>query len=390
MKTLNLVSLSEIKERLTPYYYYDLGLLRRTLDQLLLEAGKYNFQIHYALKANTDTKVLETINNYKLGADCVSGNEILKAIECGFPVQKIMFAGVGKTDKEIETGIKNNIACFNCESDEEIQVINSIARKLGKEVNIAIRINPDIVSETHDYITTGRSNTKFGILFSQLENSLDVLNDSEHIKLIGLHFHIGSQITNMDVFKNLCVQVNRIENWFYQKGINILMINLGGGLGIDYQQPDLNPIPDFKVFFRTIYENLQVRVGQKVHFELGRAIVGQMGNLISRALYTKQSGNTHFAIIDAGMTELIRPALYQSYHKIENLTKSINRNTSSTPILYDVVGPICETSDFLGKKISLPKTERGDLLAIRSVGAYAQSMSSNYNLREKANVYYSE
>jgi len=385
----NSLKIAEFRKRRTPFYYYDMELLNATLETLVKEAGKYKYKIHYALKANADDEVLNRIRNAGLGADCVSGNEVRKALDTGFPAADIFFAGVGKTDREIQFGLEKNIGCFNCESVQELEVIINMATEMNRKAPVALRINPDINSQTHSYITTGKSENKFGMPLQVINEILPMLRSYSGFDLLGLHFHIGSQITKMDVFRKLCIRVNEIEKLFYEQGFGLPVINLGGGLGIDYDDPVAHPIPRFAEFFRTIHKNLSPRPGQEVHFELGRSVTGQMGSLISRVLYIKKGINKNFAILDSGMTELIRPALYHSYHLIQNLSKPLV-NEKGMLENYEVVGPICETSDFLGKEIVLPVTERGDMIAIRSAGAYGQSMSSNYNLRDSAGVVYSE
>lgn len=369
----------------TPFYYYDTVLLRKTLEQATTAAKKYDIEMHYALKANANTSILKIIQSYGLGADCVSINEVLRARECGFDASKIVFAGVGKSDEEISIAVNEGIFCFNSESLEEIQIIDEIAAKHKKKANIALRINPNVNAHTHHYITTGLEENKFGINMWELESVIDALKKCKHISLIGLHFHIGSQITDFSVFKTLCLRVNEIQQWFADRNIFVPNLNLGGGLGIDYYQPDTNPIVDFERYFSIFRQFLKVNPGQKLHTEPGRALVAQCGTLIAKALYVKKGIQSNFIILDAGMTELIRPALYQSYHKIENIT-SQHKNT----LKYDVVGPICESSDCFGKAIDLPETKRGDLFALRSAGAYGESMSLDYNLRGRAKSYLSE
>lgn len=368
----------------TPFYFYDTELLRDTLALINTEADRYKFQVHYALKANANNRILNIIKNFGLGADCVSGNEVLKAIETDFPANKIVFAGVGKSDYEIEIALKNNIACFNCESSEEIEVIDQIAQRLNKKASIALRINPSIDAGTHKYITTGTDENKFGIHANHIDEVLLQLRQFTHIKLIGIHFHIGSQITNLEVFKNLCFKVNAIKKQIENLDFDIQHINLGGGLGVNYISPDDELIPDFKSYFELIDKNLIRKANQEVHFELGRSVVAQSGSLITKVLYTKKGINKDFVITDAGFTELIRPALYNSFHYIEN---TVERKETKK---YDVVGPICESSDFFGKDIELSETVRGDLLIIRTAGAYGEIMQSGYNLRTPAKAYYSE
>lgn len=368
----------------TPFYYYDLDLLRKTLKSYTDELNKYNYHAHYAFKANANFKVLSIIKEFGLGADCVSGNEVALALKSGFSPEKIVYAGVGKSDKEIITALKGEIFCFNCESIPEIEVINSIAISMGKRARIALRINPDIDAHTHKYISTGRSQDKFGISPWMFEEVLETINKSGNIDLIGLHFHVGSQISDINVFSMLCSRINEIQKWFIEKGLFIENINLGGGLGIDYTDPDNKPLSDFKSYFSIIHKNLKVYPGQKIHFEPGRTIVAQCGSLISRVLYVKFGKGKKFAILDAGMNDLIRPALYQASHKIDNLT------SEGRVLKYDVVGPICESSDRFGKNILLPQTKRGDIVAIRSAGAYGHVMAMRYNQKDIAPEYFSE
>lgn len=365
----------------TPFYYYDMDMLDMILKLIRKEADRYGFKIHYALKSNANEKILNKISSSGLGADCVSGNEILMAIRSGFHAEDIVFAGVGKTDEEIITGINNNIFCFNVESIEEMEVIDKLSSASNYTSRIALRINPNIEAFTHKYITTGIEETKFGINIWELDNVINKLDSLNNIDLIGLHFHIGSQIKRMNAFKSLCTRVNEIQNWFENRNITVDHINVGGGLGINYDEPD--EIPDFEEYFSIFNDLLELRRGQTVHFEPGRSVTGQAGSLITRVLYIKNGSQTNFAIVDAGMTDLIRPALYQAHHKIENIS------SDKAPEKYNVVGPICESSDSFGKYIELPLTKRGDLLAIRSAGAYGEVMTSNYNLRDKAPAVFS-
>mgnify|MGYP001990516759 FL=1 len=370
----------------TPFYYYDLDALEENLKALHAAYSKRGYEVHYAMKANVNDGVLSAIQKKGLGADCVSGNEVKKAIEIGFSKNDIVFAGVGKTDKEINYALNEDIFCFNVESTAELNVINDLAYAQGKEARVALRLNPNISANTHAYITTGLEDNKFGINFWELEQAIELLNDSSNLKLEGIHFHIGSQITDLSSFKNLCNKVNEIQQWFFDHNIEVDHVNVGGGLGIDYHQPDEQAIPDYESYFGLFEEFIELRPNQKLHFELGRSIVGQMGSLITRVTYIKKGISTNFAILDAGMTELIRPALYQSHHVIQNISKA---HRDDLPLeKYDVVGPICESSDSFGKAILLPETERGDLIAIRSAGAYAEVMASSYNLREKAQVFF--
>lgn len=381
---MQMKNLEIFKQYKTPFYWYDMNLLAQTIDAVKQESGKYGYHIHYAIKANANSKILKTIADAGFGVDCVSGNEVKAAADAGFAGDKIVFAGVGKSNDEIIAGLNNNIFSFNVESIPELEVINELAEKLNKTANIALRINPNVGASTHHYITTGLQENKFGINMWEMEDVIAKLKELNNVKLVGLHFHIGSQITDMQDFKGLCLRVNEIQQWFYARQIIVDHINVGGGLGIDYKHPDENPIPDFKSYFKVFNDFLELRPKQTLHFELGRAIVAQCGNLVTRVLYVKRGVKTNFAILDAGMTELIRPALYQATHKIENIS------SDKEPEKYDVVGPICESSDTFGKAVTLPATFRNDIIVIRSTGAYGEVMASEYNLRTKAKSYYSE
>ena len=368
----------------TPFYYYDMQLLQRTLDVVKTESGKYGYHVHFAIKANANPRLLSLIAKNGLGADCVSGGEVRAALDAGFPANKIVFAGVGKADWEINLGLDNDIFCFNVESLAELEVINELAAAKQKVASIALRINPEVDAHTHAKITTGMKENKFGINLSQLASVTDRLADMKHVRLIGIHCHIGSQITDMSAFRNLTIRINEIQDDLAAKGIVVENLNFGGGLGIDYYHPNHLSIPAFDNYFAAIHSLLQVRPGQQVHFEPGRSIVAQCGTLIARVLYVKEGETRKFAILDAGFTELIRPAMYDAYHRIENIS-------SDEPVeLYDVVGPICESSDVFGKEVELNKAHRGDFLALRSAGAYGEVMASQYNCRKLPTAYYSD
>ena len=370
----------------TPFYYYDLALLDKTLKACKSASDKYGFHVHYAFKANFDEKVLKAVQKAGFGADCVSGNEVRKAIQIGFDPEKVVFAGVGKSDKEINVALNNDIYCFNVESVQELGVINTLAAKLGKVARVAIRINPNVDAHTHHYITTGLEENKFGVNQWELKACIEELKKSENLSLIGIHFHIGSQITNLEIFRSLCVKANELSQWFEDHGFQLKILNVGGGLGVDYHKPDEAAINDFASYFEVFDKFLERKPGQEVHFELGRALVAQCGNLISRILYVKNGIKKNFIILDAGMTELMRPALYQAYHKIENLSA----DKGDEKLKYNVVGPICESTDWLGKEVELPLSKRGDMVVLRTAGAYGQVMASGYNLRDIVRSEYSE
>lgn len=367
-------TIEKFRDLPTPFYYYDLDVLKVACDKVNEGSQKYGYTVHYAVKANANPRILKVIASYGFGADCVSWNEIGCAIEAGFKPADIVFAGVGKTDRDINAALDADIFCFNCESIQEIEVIDSLARVKNKQATIALRINPFVDALTHKYITTGIEESKFGINAGELEEVTGKLAGLNNVKLIGIHFHIGSQITRMNVFRSLCTRINELQEWFTGRNYNLEMINVGGGLGIDYENPEEHA--PFEEYFSLLNELITLNHGQKIHVEPGRSITGQCGSLISRVLYVKKGVNKTFAIIDAGMTDLIRPALYHASHKIENLS-------SEGPLQrYDIVGPVCESSDTFGKFIELPETKRGDLIAIRSSGAYGETMASRYNMRD--------
>jgi diaminopimelate decarboxylase len=371
-------TLESFQELETPFYFYDLHLLKGTVLRIAHEASQLNYKLHYALKANANPKILKVIAEAGLGADCVSGGEIMRALECGITKEKIVYAGVGKADWEIKLALENDIFCFNCESMAEIEVINEIASEMDKTANIAIRINPHVDAATHKYITTGLNENKFGIDITKVFETIKAINKLKNINLIGLHFHIGSQITDMDSFINLCFRINDLQDDLEKSNITVSHINVGGGLGIDYNNPNFLAVPDFYSYFAIFAKFLELRQGQTLHFEPGRSVIANCGTLVTKVLYVKEGLNKKFAIVDAGMTELIRPALYDATHTIEHTDPSNDKDK------YDIVGPICESSDFFAKDIEMPKIKRGDLLAIRSVGAYGECMQSEYNLRRRA------
>ena len=372
-----------LREAETPLYYYDTRLLRQTLDAVNTAASHPAFRVHYAVKANTNPGILSRVAAAGLGADTVSIGEVEAAVAAGFPAADIVFAGVGKTDREITRALRLGVGCLNVESAEELEVIIEIAASLGVKAPVALRVNPEVDAHTHHYITTGMAENKFGIALSMLRPLMERCRDSEHLDFRGLHFHIGSQVTDLTPYRLLCERINALQEEY--EGFPIPWINVGGGLGIDYADPDAHPIPDFDAYFEIFARHLQLRPDQEVHFELGRAIVAQCGSLITRVTYVKQGVAKKFVIVDAGMTDLIRPALYQAHHKIENIT-----STATEEAVYDVVGPVCESSDCFGRDERLPITHRGDLLALRSAGAYGEVMASAYNCRTLPGSLFSE
>ena len=377
--------LDKMKQLRTPFYYYDVELLRSTLHTIQQEVSKHEgFCVHYAVKANANPKVLKIIREAGLGVDCVSGGEIAASMKSGFPNSKIVYAGVGKSDWEINLGLDNDIFCFNVESIPELEVINELATAKDKVARVAFRLNPNVGAHTHANITTGLAENKFGIDMRDMLAVINKANQMSHVKVVGLHFHIGSQILDMGDFEALCNRINELQDELERHRIHVEHINVGGGLGVDYQHPNRVSIPDFKAYFDTYAKKLKLRNGQTLHFELGRAVVAQCGTLITRTLYIKEGYVKKFCIVDAGFTDLIRPALYQAYHKIENLSSDEPLET------YDVVGPICESTDVFAKQIDLNRVHRGDFIAIRSAGAYGEIMASQYNCRPLPVGYISE
>ncbi len=387
---LDIKTIEKLEKIQTPFYYYDMDLLRKTVDIVADLSKKYNIHVHYAIKANVDERILKYISSKGLGADCVSGNEVKHAIKCGFEPKNVFFAGVGKTDEELFDAMNIGVGILVCESLQEIFVMNEMARLHNKVVNIAARINPNIDAHTHRYVTTGLYENKFGISSHEFDSLIELIKKSKNLNFVGLHFHIGSQITRVnDVFKLECLRVNDIIKYFESKGLEVKSIDLGGGLGVDYEHPDEEAIPPFESWFQTIRENLIVREDQTVHIEPGRSIVAQCGTLMTRVIYVKSGETKNFLILDAGMNDLIRPALYGAYHKIENLSAK-ERPFFPDNQAYDIVGPVCESGDTWGAGRFLPLSVRGDLMAIRSSGAYGQVMSSRYNLKDYAQTVYSD
>jgi diaminopimelate decarboxylase len=376
--------IDKFKAITTPFYYYDIELLKETLHIVRNEADKYGYHVHYAVKANANPRILSIIAESGLGADCVSGGEVQAALDAGFPSNKIVYAGVGKADWEINLGLDNDIFCFNVESAAELEVLNELASAKNKIASIALRINPEVDAHTHAKITTGMKENKFGINLSQLGEVLNLLKTLSNVKLIGIHCHIGSQITDMAAFRALAIRINEIQEELEERGIQVENLNFGGGLGIDYYHPNHLSIPAFDNYFAVFNKLVERRPGQQIHFEPGRSIVAQCGTLIAKVLYVKEGETKKFCILDAGFTELIRPAMYDAYHRMENISSDDKVD------VYDIVGPICESSDVFGKDIELNKAHRGDLIALRSSGAYGEVMASQYNCRKLPKAYYSD
>ena len=376
---------SQLKEIETPFYLYDINLLRQTLESVVYESNKYNYKVHYAIKANNDDYLLSIIKEYGIGIDCASGNEVRKAIEMGFDPKTVVYAGVGKKDKEIRYALEQEILAINCESIEALQVVDALAAEMGKKADVGLRVNPDIDPKTNHCIDTGQADSKFGIAYDEILENVELIKSLKNINIIGIHIHIGSQIRELHVFENMCNKANAIVEKLESLGFSFRMVDVGGGLGINYDVPENEPIPNFASLFAIVREYLNVG-DKEVHFEFGRSIVGECGELIASVLFNKTTATgRRLLIIDASMTELIRPMLYGSYHNIENITSEEDVFKK-----YTVVGTACESTDVFDENISLKKSKRGDLLAIKSAGAYGRSMASEYNMHELPKAVYSD
>ncbi|MFI3279136.1 MAG: diaminopimelate decarboxylase [Rikenellaceae bacterium] len=369
----------------TPFYLYDMGLLRQTLESVVYESKRYGYKVHYAIKANYDDRILAAIKEYGLGIDCASGNELAKAIEMGFDPKGIVYAGVGKRDKEISYAIDQEILAINCESIEELTVVDEISRSKGKVTNVALRINPDIDPKTNHCIDTGQADSKFGISYEEVMENAEMIQALKNLNIIGIHLHIGSQIRELHVFENMCNKVNVIVENLVKLGFSFDFIDVGGGLGVNYDVPENEPIPNFASLFSIV--NNYLKVGDRdVHFEFGRSIVAECGELITKILYNKTTATgRRLLIVDGSMTELVRPAMYGSYHNIENVTAE-----DGVTKKYTVVGTACESTDVFAENISLKVSKRGDLLTLKSAGAYGMSMASRYNLHDLPGAIYSD
>ena len=368
----------------TPFYLYDTALLRQTLESVVYESNKYGYKVHYAIKANYDDHLLAIIREYGLGIDCASGNELRKAVEAGFDPRGIVYAGVGKRDKELRYAISQGILAINCESIEELEVVDALSAEAGAVTDVALRINPDIDPRTNHCIDTGQADSKFGISYEEVLEHAARIKSLTHVNVVGVHLHIGSQIRELHVFENMCRKVNVIVRNLEGLGFSFRFVD-GGGLGVNYDVPENEPIPNFASLFSIVHNHLDIG-GKEVHFEFGRSIVAECGELITRVLFNKTTATGRkLAIVDASMTELIRPALYGSYHNIENITSE-----EETSDKYTVVGTACESTDVFDENVSLRRTRRGDLLSIKSAGAYGMSMASRYNLHDLPGAVYSD
>lgn len=359
--------------------------MRQTLESVVSESQKYGYKVHYAIKANYDDRLLAIIREYGLGIDCASGNELRKAVEAGFDPAGIVYAGVGKREKELRYAIGQRILAINCESIEELRLVDTLSAEAGRTTDVALRINPDIDPKTNHCIDTGQADSKFGISYEEVLENADAIRSLAHLNIVGIHLHIGSQIRELHVFEHMCDKVNVIVENLGRLGFAFRFVDVGGGLGVNYDVPENEPIPNFASLFSIVHNHLAVG-DREVHFEFGRSIVAECGELITKVLFNKTTATGRkLAIVDASMTELIRPALYGSYHNIENVTSEETAYDK-----YTVVGTACESTDVFDENVTLRKTRRGDLLTIKSAGAYGMSMASRYNLHDLPGAVYSD
>lgn len=359
----------------TPFYIYSKKAILDQIYQYKDAFKDYPTLICFALKANSNLSLLKIFEENGLGADIVSGGELYKAKKAGFPSNKIVYAGVGKTDPEIVYAINENILSFNVESVMELEVINEIAGKQNKKANVSIRINPDVDPKTHPYISTGLKKSKFGI---DIDQALDVYKKAvkmENLNVVGIHCHIGSQIMDVSVYKEAVEKTVELVFSLKKEGINLEFIDIGGGLGVKYYPEDNPPTP--YDLANTVLPIVR-QTGLKLIVEPGRSLIAQAGALITKVIFVKDKKDKHFVIVDSGMNDLIRPSIYNSYHHIITVEEKTEK------MVADIVGPICETGDFFGLDREIGKVNRGDLIAILTAGAYGSSMASNYNVRPKA------
>ena len=363
------------KEVGTPCYIYSYATLVR---HYRVFDGAFHDVPHivaYAVKANSNLAILRLMAREGSGADIVSGGELYRALKAGIPPSKIVFAGVGKSREEIRDALATDILMLNVESSAELRVIDEVAAEMGRRARVALRINPDIDPKTHPYISTGLKKSKFGISADRALDEYKLATTLSHIDVVGVHKHIGSQLTDVSPFVDALKKILVLVETLQRHGANIRYINIGGGLGITYSD-EVPPLPhEFAVAISPLVRDLK----SVLIMEPGRVIVGNAGILVTRVLYTKAGEAKHFVIVDAGMNDLIRPSLYGAYHEIRPVYEVPNAKTRTV----DVVGPVCESSDFLAKDRAMPEVKAGDLLAVMSAGAYGFTMASNYNSRPR-------
>lgn len=359
----------------TPVYIYSKKAIEDKINQYKEAFAGYPTQICYAAKANSNLSILKIFNKHGLGLDIVSGGELYRGLKSGFSPDKIVYAGVGKTDNELIQAIEAGILSFNVESLMELDVLNELAGKLGKKANVSIRINPDVDPKTHPYISTGMKKSKFGIDMEDAEEAFLKADKLPNLNLVGIHCHIGSQIMDVSPYKEAVEKTVELVLKLQKKGINLKHIDIGGGLGIKYKPEDNPPHPKQ---LADIVIPVVKKTGLKLLIEPGRSLIGEAGILVAQVLFLKDKGNKHFIIINAGMNDLLRPAMYNAYHHIVSVEKKKEK------VIADIVGPICETGDFFALDREIDNVQRGDFLAVMSAGAYGFSMASNYNTRPRA------
>ena len=359
----------------TPLFIYDTGLMEERYNVFSDTIKDVNGKIHYAVKANDSLNIINFFGKLGSGADIVSIGEFQKCVAAGIAPNKIIFSGVGKNKDEIEIALKNNILQFNIESEEELYDIYNVASKLRLTANICLRINPNIAPDTHKKISTGEKETKFGIGTKNITSVYHKLHQLDYINPVGLAVHIGSQIFDFSFFKEAYLNLKKVADNLKKIGLKVPTLDLGGGIGIHYES---NKKPDF-ITYKKIISDIFLKSDYQLSFEPGRSLIAEAGVLISKVIRNKINKDKNFIIIDAAMNNLIRPTLYDAYHKIEPVKNKIGQE-----IVADIVGPICETGDFIALNRKFVKVNNDDLLTIRTTGAYASVMKSNYNARVDA------
>jgi len=359
----------------TPFFLYSKRTIEHHFTKLDQAFSDIAHIICYSVKSNSNLSILKILKNLGSGTDIVSGGELFRTLKAGIEPQKIVYSGVGKTDEEIKEAINANILMFNVESEEEIDVLDEIAGKLGKKVGVALRVNPDVDPKTHEKITTGKEKNKFGISLQDTETIYSKIKKKKNLRILGIDCHIGSQILTPEPYINTIKIIRKIIFSLAKEGITLKYLNIGGGFGIVYNTENPSTAEEFRIAIDHLISDLNLTL----IMEPGRFIVGNAGILVTKVLFTKKTGKKRFVIVDAGMNDLIRPTLYDAFHAIHPVSP-----TNPTKTKVDVVGPICESGDYFAKDRMLPEVKRGDFLAIMSAGAYGFSMSSNYNSRRRA------
>lgn len=369
------VKISKIADEVgTPFYLYSNASLAYQYNQFVDAFGDIDLLICYAVKANTNQAVIKTFAELGAGADVVSEGEMRRALKAGVPATKIVYSGVAKTVSEMKFALEQGIYQFNVESEPELYQLSAVAEEMNKTANITFRVNPDVDAKTHAKISTGKSENKFGVPWKDIHNLCAEAAKLPGIKVVGLDLHIGSQITELDPFEEAFTRISELVETLREDGHDITRLDLGGGLGIPYEGDDIPPLP---IEYAEMVKRVTNHLGCRIIIEPGRFLVGNSGILVSKVVYVKKGEKRKFLIIDAAMNDLVRPSMYDAYHGIDPIKEP---NELST--LYDVVGPVCETGDTFATNRFVSPMEKGDLLAIRSVGAYGAVMASTYNTRK--------